>query len=165
MGLLTRLAVLLGRQPWLPELLPLLVRIDLALLRLTRGRVTLLSITGLPNLFLTVPGRRTGQLRTTPLLGIPYEGCFLIAGSNFGLSQTPGWVHNLRRVGRAEIRVGGRTQRVSVREVSGEERDHLYEVMTQTWPNYRRYAQRVRQTSGRTIGVFELRPLGSAHDG
>ncbi len=71
--------------------------------------MTLLRIAGLPNLFLTVPGRKSGVPRTTPLLCVPHEGRILIAGSYFGGPKLPVWVLNLRAAGEADIRMAART--------------------------------------------------------
>ena len=66
MGLLAPVAVRIGALPWLPRFLPQIVAIDKGLQRITRGRLTLLDLAGLPNLSLTVPGRKSGVPRTTP---------------------------------------------------------------------------------------------------
>ncbi|MBV9484817.1 MAG: nitroreductase family deazaflavin-dependent oxidoreductase, partial [Frankiaceae bacterium] len=79
MGLLTPLAVRIGALEWMPRLLPQITAIDKTLHRTTGGRITILNIAGLPNLLLTVPGRRTGTPRTTPLLCVPRGDTFLIA--------------------------------------------------------------------------------------
>ena len=84
MRLLRPLAVRIGRLRWLPRLLPQIVWTDQLIQRLTRGRLTLLDLAGLPNLMLTVVGRRSGIPRTTPLLCVPYGESFLVAGSYFG---------------------------------------------------------------------------------
>ena len=47
--------------------------VDGFVLRLSRGRATLAGITaGIPVLTITTTGARTGQRRTTPLLGVPF---------------------------------------------------------------------------------------------
>ena len=51
---------------------------------------------GLPSIYLTVRGRKSGVERTTPLLCVPDGGTWLIAGSYFGGPKTPLWVGNLR---------------------------------------------------------------------
>src|SRR5688500_16030722 len=102
MGLLTPLAVRIGAIPWLPRLLPQIVACDKALQRVSRGRVTILDVAGLPNLVLTVPGRKSGIPRTNPLLCVPHDGGWLIAGSYFGGPTTPLWVNNLRATETAE---------------------------------------------------------------
>jgi deazaflavin-dependent oxidoreductase (nitroreductase family) len=68
----------------------------------------------------------------------------------------PVWVHNLRAADRAEITVKGNTTTVTRREVEGEERDRLWQVMLATWPNYAKYEQR----TDRRIPVFVLTPVG-----
>ena len=96
MGLLTPLAVRIGAIPWMPKLLPQIVFVDKNLQRATKGRVTVLDIAGLPNLMLTVKGRKSGVPRTTPLLCVPHDGGWLIAGSYFGGPNVPLWVGNVR---------------------------------------------------------------------
>ena len=154
MNPMTRLAVLVGRQKWLPRFLPQIVWLDRAIHRLTRGRFTLLSLAGLPELYLTVPGRKSGIPRTTPLLCVPHRGGYLVAGSNWGAPKPPVWVLNLRASGAAEIDVKGRRTRASVRELAGAEREDVWQVMLRTWPNYAKYAER----TDRLIPVFELTP-------
>lgn len=152
MGLLTPLAVKIGSIPWMPKLLPQIVAVDKALQRVSGGRVTVLDIAGLPNLALTVPGRKSGIPRTTPLLCVPHDGGWLVAGSYFGGPKTPVWVHNLRATDTAEIRFDGRSHPVSWREVEGEERAAMWQVMLRTWPNFALYEER----TDRTIPVFYL---------
>jgi deazaflavin-dependent oxidoreductase (nitroreductase family) len=154
MNFLTPVAIRLGRQTWLPRFLPQIVWLDRLIHRVFRGRVTLLTLAGLPELYLTVPGRKSGIPRTTPLLYVPHDGRYLIAGSNWGAPKLPVWVLNLRAAGQAEVEVKGRRRRVSVRQVEGAERDQLWRVMVSTWPNYDHYAAR----TDRVIPVFELTP-------
>ena len=72
MGLLTPLAVRIGAIAWMPRFLPQIMWLDKLIQRVTRGRLTLLDIAGLPNLMLTVIGRKSGIPRKTPLLCVPY---------------------------------------------------------------------------------------------
>jgi deazaflavin-dependent oxidoreductase (nitroreductase family) len=154
MNVLTPVAVRVGRLGWLPRYLKQIVALDKAIHRLSRGRFGLLSVAGLPQLMLTVKGRRSGVPRTTPLLCVPHEGAFLVAGSNWGDEKLPVWVLNLRANPDAEISHKGRDVAVHAREVTGEERERLWRVMNQTWPNYDKYAER----TDRTIPVFVLTP-------
>jgi deazaflavin-dependent oxidoreductase (nitroreductase family) len=157
-NILTPLAVRIGAIPWMPKLLPQITATDKFIQRVTKGRVTILDIAGLPNLMLTVKGRKSGVPRTTPLLCVPYDSGNLIAGSNFGGEKKPVWVVNVRAAIEKGERVGvvvnGVSHQVSAREVTGEERDRLWEHMIKTWPNYARYAER----TDRTIPVFFLDP-------
>ncbi|MDO9458270.1 nitroreductase family deazaflavin-dependent oxidoreductase [Nocardioides sp.] len=154
MGLLTPLAVRIGALSWMPKLLPQVVWVDTRLQRVTKGRVTVLDIAGLPNLALTVPGRKSGIPRTTPLLCVPHEGGWLIAGSYFGGPNVPLWVGNLRATERARVRFDAREAEVTWREVEGEERAALWQAMLRTWPNFAKYEERTT----RVIPVFYLQP-------
>jgi deazaflavin-dependent oxidoreductase (nitroreductase family) len=154
MGVLTPLAVRIGALPWMPRLLPQIVWVDTRLRRLTRGRLTLLDVAGLPNLVLTVPGRRSGIPRGTPLLCVPDAGTWLVAGSFFGGPHTPEWVHNLRAAGRARITLGRKQFDVTAAEIPGPGRAEVWAVMTRTWPNFRVY----RERTDREIPLFRLTP-------
>ena len=158
MNFLTPLAVRIGAISWMPRLLPQITATDKFLQRVTRGRLTLLDIAGLPNLMLTVNGRKSDLPRNTPLLCVPHDSGYLIAGSNFGGAKRPMWVDNVRAAAEKGERVGARVRGVSheavVREVTGAEHERLWDQMTQTWPNYTKYAER----TGRTIPVFFLDP-------
>src|SRR6478609_2850063 len=121
---MTPLAVRIGAIPWMPRLLPQITATDKFVQRISRGRVTILDIAGLPNLMLTVRGRKSGQPRTTPLLCVPHEGDYLIAGSHFGGPKMPVWVSNVRAADQVQLRFKGRTMTATPREVTGEERGH-----------------------------------------
>ncbi len=155
MNPLKPLAVRIGRQSWMPKLLPVIVRLDQTMVRLTRGRFPLLRLAGLPEVYLTVKGRKSGIPRTTPLLYAPHQGKILIAGSFWGNPKLPVWVLNLRAAGEAEVQVRGKRHRVTAREVTGDERAELWKVLNATWPNYDHYATK----TDRLIPVFELTPV------
>lgn len=153
MGLLTPLAIRIGAISWMPKLLPQIVWFDTRLHRVSGGRVTVLDIAGLPNLNLTVTGRKSGVERTTPLLCVPDGDTILIAGSYFGGPKTPLWVGNLRAAdGRARVEYGKKTFAVVATELDGDERARAWQHMLETWPNYAKYEER----TDRLIPVFRL---------
>lgn len=154
MNFLTPVAIRVGRTSWLPRYLKQIVAVDKAIHRLSRGRFGLLAIAGLPQVMLTVRGRKSGVPRTTPLLCTPHEGAFLVAGSNWGAPKLPVWVLNLRANPDAEVLHKGRHIPVRAREVTGAEREQLWEVLVAGWPNYEKYAER----TDRVIPIFELTP-------
>jgi deazaflavin-dependent oxidoreductase (nitroreductase family) len=153
MGLLTPVAIRIGAIPWLPKLLPQIVWIDTHLHRVSGGRVTLLDLAGLPNLNLTVKGRKSGREHTTPLLCVPDGDTWLIAGSYFGGPKVPLWVGNLQAAdGVARIELGRKTYAVEATELTGADRAAAWQTMLRTWPNYAKYEQR----TARVIPVFRL---------
>lgn len=154
MGILTPLAKRVGGIGWMPNLLPQIVVVDKLLQRATRGRYTILDIAGLPNVILTVTGRKSGLPRSTPLLCVPDGSRILIAGSNFGGPKEPIWVKNIEANPSVTIRRSGVEERRVARMLEGDERSRAWQVMLETWPNFAKYEER----TDRHIKVFELRP-------
>ncbi|MFE2929414.1 nitroreductase/quinone reductase family protein [Streptomyces sp. NPDC059278] len=124
--------------------------------RLTRGKV-LLSARMLPGLILTVPGARSGRLRTTPLACMPEKGTeqsWILVGSNFGRSGHPSWTANLLAgPERAVVNWQGRDIPVHATLLEGEEREEVWRAALKFWPPYATYQARVE----REIRLFRLR--------
>ena len=156
-GILTPVAIKIGAVSWMPKLLPQIEKWDTRLQRASNGRISALDIAGLPNITLTVPGRKSGVPRSTPLLCVPQDSGWLIAGSYFGDKRMPVWVLNLRACEKAEIVYQRKTIQVSWREVTGAERDEAWRRMLAVWPNFAVYEKRTE----RTIPVFFLSPIAS----
>ena len=152
--MLTPLAIRIGALSWMPKLLPQITWLDKLLQRLTRGRWSILRIAGLPNIMLTVIGRKSGIARSTPLLCVPYLRGVLIAGSNFGGAKPPVWVVNVRAASTVTMRYEGETLTATADELTGSDREEAWAHMLQTWPNYAKYAER----TDRVIPVFYLDP-------
>ena len=152
MGLLTPLAIRIGAIPWMPRFLPQIMWVDKLLQRVSRGRLSLLGIAGLPNLMLTVVGRKSGIPRSAPLLCVPYGEDILIAGSYFGSPKEPIWVKNIEANPEVTVRFRGRTTAMVARRLEGDERAAAWSSMVETWPNFARYEQR----TDRRIKVFLL---------
>lgn len=127
--------------------------------RLTKGRVTMLSGTGIKTLMLTTTGRKSGEQRTVPLLYSTVDGAQIVVGSNWGQKQTPAWTLNLLADPRATVGIHGVSTAVVARLVEGEERDRLWAaVLTRNWPGFEAYAGR----AGRHINIFALEPARKA---
>lgn len=136
-------------------MLPFIEKCDVRLQGVTKGRLSVLDIAGLPNIVLRVPGRKTGNVRSTPLLCSPQDGGWLIAGSYFGNPKMPVWVLNLRACETAEVVHRGKTLRVNWREITGSERDRVWKTLLDTWPNFAIYEER----TDRLIPVFLVTPV------
>ena len=71
-----------------------------------------------------------------------------------GAPSNPDWYYNLTAAGEGTIERGTETYRVAVREVTGNERDRIYDEQARRYPGFAEYE---RQTAGiRTIPVLEL---------
>jgi F420H(2)-dependent quinone reductase len=119
--------------------------------RLTRGRVGG-SVGKAPVLLLTTTGRRTGQKRVAPVV-YGHDGAnVVVIGSNAGNRNEPGWSHNLKANGDAEIEIGAKHSLVRARVAEGEERERLWKAMNVGYEGFEDYATR----TDRDIAVFVL---------
>lgn len=150
MGLLTPLAIKIGSFPWMPRYLPTIVKADGLIQKASGGSRCLLDIAGLPSVTITVVGRRSGQPRTTTLLGVPEGDDWLITGSYFGGPKAPAWVFNVRAA--RSVTIGG--DEFSAVELTGDDRADAWQTLRAVWPNFDLYEQRTQ----RLIPVFRLSP-------
>ena len=113
---------------------------------------------GAPVLLVHHCGRRSGHARVTPVMYLPDDGdddTIYVFATKAGAPSNPDWYHNLAAAGEATVERGTDTYRVSVRELSGDERDSVYDEQARRYPGFADYA---RRTAGiRTIPVLELR--------
>jgi deazaflavin-dependent oxidoreductase (nitroreductase family) len=141
----------LGHRRWFALLGPVLVPADRLVGRVTGGRVVALGL--VPSLLLTTTGRRSGRPRTTPLLGVPDAGGFIVIGSNWGGRSHPAWALNLLANPDASIVHKGQRFPVRARLLAGVDRERAWRLALRHWPAYRTYAER----AGRELHVFALR--------
>ena len=155
-NILTPVAIWFGRQDATRENSSLVVAVDTWMSRISRGRLPLLRVAGLPTLTLHVPGRRSNALRSTPLLCASWNNGLIVVGSNWGGEKMPAWVYNLRAAdpGMVEISVYGARLPVEVEELSGDQRESAWAAAVKVWPNYELYATRTH----RQLPIFHLTP-------
>ncbi|HET6188568.1 MAG TPA: nitroreductase family deazaflavin-dependent oxidoreductase [Trebonia sp.] len=120
-------------------------RVDRAVLRLSRGQVTLSgALAGLPVLTVATTGARTGQRRSAPLLGVPAGEDIAVIGTSFGRSRTPGWYHNMRAHPKVEATYRGKTVKAVSREADKEEWEAVWARATMIYAGYDAYASRIK---------------------
>ena len=79
----------------------------------------------------------------------------MCSGPKAGAPTHPDWYHNLTSAGIAQVEVGTDTHDVTVSELTGEERDRIFEEQVRRFPGFGEYAEK---TAGiRTIPVLALR--------
>jgi F420H(2)-dependent quinone reductase len=64
------------------------------------------KVRGMPVLLITVPGRKTGDPHTTPVLYFEDDGKFLVTGSGFWICKRTQWFKNLRHTEQQKSRLG-----------------------------------------------------------
>ena len=118
--------------------------VDKFVLRINRGQTTLAGLTaGIPVLTVTTTGARSGQPRTTPLLGVPFGDDIAIIGTRFGQAGTPGWYYNLRAKPRAEATYQNRSVAAIAREADDEEWQAIWSHARNIYGGYEAYARRI----------------------
>jgi deazaflavin-dependent oxidoreductase (nitroreductase family) len=128
-------------------------RVDPPLARLTGGRLT--STMGLlPVVLLTTRGARTGIERTVALVYFTDGEDVILMASSFGRPKFPAWYHNLKANPLVRLEATGHSASYIAQEVTGEERDRLYDLAQRLYSGYGVYEQR---TSGvRHVPVLRL---------
>ncbi len=133
--------------------------LDRLVLRMSGGQANLTSVvTGLPVVFITTTGARSGLERTVPLLYIQDEhdpSSFAIIASNWGQANDPAWYHNLKADPHAVGTIQGLAREYVAREVSGEEYERFWQAAVNTYFGYATYKQRVGK---RHIPIFFMTP-------
>jgi deazaflavin-dependent oxidoreductase (nitroreductase family) len=127
-----------------------------ALRAVSNDRIGALDLVGLPSIRLTVAGRKTGVLRTTPLQYVPDGEVLLLVGSNWGGHTHPAWSANLMAAQRATVRRRGEQFTASARMLTGAERSQAWSKALHFWPNYQ-IAQHL--AGGREFRIFALKRI------
>jgi deazaflavin-dependent oxidoreductase (nitroreductase family) len=90
-------------------------------------------------LLLTTTGHSSGQARTTPLIHRADGGRWVVVASKGGSPEHPAWYDNLVANPEATIQVRAEEIQVTASTAAGAERDRLWALMTEVWPNYDDY--------------------------
>ncbi len=111
---------------------------------------------GATALLLTTIGNKSGEPRTTPLIYAQDGDDYVIVASKGGAPSHPAWYLNISRTPEVEIQVLDKVMKATATTVEGAERERLWRVATDVWPNYDQYAER----TDRLIPVVKLTPHG-----
>jgi deazaflavin-dependent oxidoreductase (nitroreductase family) len=109
---------------------------------------------GATALLLTMTGRKSGDLLTTPLIYAADGDDYIVIASKGGSPTHPAWYLNVSKTPEVEIQVKDKVMRATATTVQGAERKRLWEVATSVWPNFDQYAER----TDREIPVVKLTP-------
>lgn len=113
---------------------------------------------GAPLTLLHHRGRESGREYVSPVMYLQSDDdsdvMYIFATKN-GAPDNPEWYHNLLASGSATVEVGTDSFPVSVRELTGRDRERVFAEQARRYPNFGEYEQK---TAGiRTIPVLELR--------
>jgi deazaflavin-dependent oxidoreductase (nitroreductase family) len=143
------------RYPSMRPLVRLGSRSHVFLYRVTGGRA---QIAKYPTMLLTVRGRKSGKLRTTPLIYIQDADCYVIAAAYSGSDRNPVWYLNLQASPEAELQVRNQRVKVRARAALPEERAKLWQRLCAMYPYFTDYETR----TSREIPILVLTPAEQA---
>jgi deazaflavin-dependent oxidoreductase (nitroreductase family) len=114
---------------------------NIAEFRASGGRIE--SFGDAPVLLLTTKGRRSGELRTSPLMYLAddddRERVYVFA-SAAGASRDPAWLHNLVATPEAvTVEIGRETLKASAQVLPEERRAAVYAIQAQRYPGFAGY--------------------------
>ncbi|MEO9181198.1 MAG: nitroreductase/quinone reductase family protein [Acidimicrobiales bacterium] len=129
-------------------------RAHLRLYRLTRGVIGHRSPVG-PMLILESFGRRSGLVRSNPLLYFAHEGRYFVVASNGGRGGNPSWLFNVRDNDQVKVQAGAKRFHARARELNDDERNAIWPSLTSFYGGWAHY----ETLTNRSIRVVELTPL------
>lgn len=100
---------------------------------------------GVNTLLLTTRGRRSGKLHRTALIYGQDGEYYVIVASKGGHPYHPAWYLNLRANPEVQLQVGAEMLNARARTASGAEREKLWALMAQIWPDYNNYQAKTRR--------------------
>ena len=104
--------------------------------------------TGMPIIVLTTVGAKSGAIRKTPLMRVEHDGEYALVASLGGAPKHPVWYFNLlAHPQEARIQDGPEPFGVVVREVTGDEKAHWWELAVAAYPPYAEYQACLLYTS------------------
>ena len=113
---------------------------------------------GAPVVLVHHRGRKSGRDYVTPTMYLPHDtdtDIIYVFATKAGAPTHPDWYRNLTAAGVGTVERGTEAYKVTVRELTGPERDRVYAEQARRYPGFAGYE---RQTAGvRTIPVLELR--------
>ena len=112
---------------------------------------------GTSTLLLTTLGRRSGELRTTPLIYGQRDADYLIVASNDGSDTPLGWYFNLTERPEVTVQVRGDRFTAHARTATADEKPELWQEMIGRFAGYEDYQRK----ANREIPVVVLERQGS----
>lgn len=107
---------------------------------------------GASMLLLHHKGAKTGTERVTPLMYRTDGDRTVVFASKAGAPDNPAWHHNLMANPETTIEIGTETRDVRAREVTGEDRDRIWNAHKREVPQFAAY----EESTSRVIPVVEL---------
>jgi deazaflavin-dependent oxidoreductase (nitroreductase family) len=132
-----------------------ITKLNVAVFRLSKGRVMNKFIGGYPVCIVTTTGAKSGKTRRIALIHLPHGDNKLLVASQGGMYKNPVWYYNIVAHPDIEIMVGGDAKPYLARQISDEEKAALWPQLLSLYPDFDEYQAR----TDRNIPVFSCEPL------
>jgi deazaflavin-dependent oxidoreductase (nitroreductase family) len=99
---------------------------------------------------ITMKGARSGKTRAIPLMYIPYKEGLVLVASQGGAPANPTWYYNLVANPDITVEVHGKTLSLHARVANSEEKQEVWPICVEHYPDYDDY----RHRTSRDIPVF-----------
>jgi deazaflavin-dependent oxidoreductase (nitroreductase family) len=103
------------------------------------GRLGRSWFAGAPVMVLRTVGRRSGEMRSAPILYLRDGDHLVVMPANAGVDRTPAWWLNLQAAGTGEAIVGKSRTTVSPRVLAGAEKQRLWSAFVEMYPQAAAY--------------------------
>jgi deazaflavin-dependent oxidoreductase (nitroreductase family) len=110
---------------------------------------------GVTTLLFTSKGRKSGEMRTIPIIYTPYGSAYVIIASKGGSPTHPKWYLNIQEDPHVEIQVKADRFEAIARTAESPEREKIWAECVKNWPNYDIYQSRTE----RKIPVVVIEPV------
>jgi len=97
---------------------------------------------GRPLILLTTTGAKSGRSHTTPAMYRKDGDRIVIFASKGGAPTSPDWYHNLVANPTVTVEVGTETFKAKASVATGKERDDLFALQAQEYPQFGEYQQK-----------------------
>jgi deazaflavin-dependent oxidoreductase (nitroreductase family) len=119
------------------------------------------ELQGRPVVILTTKGRKTGQVRKSPLMKVEHDGRYAVVASMGGAPKHPVWYLNILAHPDVMLQDGPEAKDYRARVVDGDEKAEWWARAVETWPAYDDYQTRTT----RQIPLVVLEPVDGAGAG
>jgi len=126
---------------------------NIGLFRMTGGKIGS-SMFGGSVLLLTTKGRKSGKVRTVPVMYFDDGADKIVIASAGGSPVHPAWYNNLSQNPDVTVEVKGRSYKARAEVVKGSDRERIWQKVVAAQPRFAGYASK---TKGREIPVVALK--------
>jgi deazaflavin-dependent oxidoreductase (nitroreductase family) len=112
---------------------------------------------GAPIVLLHHRGRKSDREYVTPVMCLPHDtepDIIYVFATGAGAPTNSDWYYNLTACGAGSVERGTETYKVTVRELTGAQRNRIYAEQARRYPGFAEYERQTAEV--RTIPVLEL---------